>query len=92
MARPSSLLALPAIAVFACVVLGCENDEAPKPEPAKPEPGKVNPFKEDWRPVISKVMKAAGVVADSVPEMEWRETEHKARALIRAAELVEEGF
>jgi anthranilate synthase component 1 len=24
--------------------------------------------------------------------MEWRETEHKARALIRAAELVEEGF
>ena len=35
---------------------------------------------------------AAGVVADSVPEMEWRETEHKARALIRAAELVEEGF
>jgi anthranilate synthase component 1 len=27
-----------------------------------------------------------------VPEMEWRETEHKARALIRAAELVEEGF
>ena len=36
MARPSSLLALPAIAVFACVVLGCENDEAPKPEPAKP--------------------------------------------------------
>lgn len=36
MARPSSLLALSAIAVFACVVLGCENDEAPKPEPAKP--------------------------------------------------------
>jgi anthranilate synthase component 1 len=24
--------------------------------------------------------------------MEWRETEAKARALIRAAELVEEGF
>ncbi len=38
------------------------------------------------------VQAAAGVVADSVPEMEWRETEHKARALIRAAELVEEGF
>jgi anthranilate synthase component 1 len=38
------------------------------------------------------VQAAAGVVADSVPEMEWRETEAKARALIRAAELVEEGF
>jgi anthranilate synthase component 1 len=38
------------------------------------------------------VQAAAGVVADSIPEMEWRETEHKARALIRAAELVEEGF
>ncbi|WP_310462080.1 anthranilate synthase component I [Sphaerotilus sp.] len=38
------------------------------------------------------VQAAAGVVADSVAEMEWRETEHKARALIRAAELVEEGF
>ena len=38
------------------------------------------------------VQAAAGVVADSVPEMEWRETEHKARALLRASELVEEGF
>jgi anthranilate synthase component I len=38
------------------------------------------------------VQAAAGIVADSVAEMEWRETEHKARALIRAAELVEEGF
>jgi anthranilate synthase component 1 len=38
------------------------------------------------------VQAAAGVVADSVPEMEWRETEVKARALLRAAELVEEGF
>ena len=38
------------------------------------------------------VQAAAGVVADSVPELEWKETEAKARALIRAAELVEEGF
>ena len=38
------------------------------------------------------VQAAAGVVADSVPELEWKETEHKARALLRAAELVEEGF
>jgi anthranilate synthase component 1 len=38
------------------------------------------------------VQAAAGVVADSVPELEWKETEVKARALLRAAELVEEGF
>jgi anthranilate synthase component 1 len=38
------------------------------------------------------VQAAAGVVADSVPELEWQETEAKARALLRAAELVEEGF
>ncbi len=38
------------------------------------------------------VQAAAGVVADSVPEMEWRETEAKARALLRASELVEEGL
>ena len=38
------------------------------------------------------VQAAAGIVADSVPEMEWKETEAKARALVRAAELVEEGF
>jgi anthranilate synthase component 1 len=38
------------------------------------------------------VQAAAGIVADSVPELEWQETEAKARALIRAAELVEEGF
>ena len=38
------------------------------------------------------VQAAAGVVADSVPELGWKETEHKARALLRAAELVEEGL
>ena len=38
------------------------------------------------------VQAAAGIVADSVAELEWQETEAKARALIRAAELVEEGF
>ena len=38
------------------------------------------------------VQAAAGVVADSIPEMEWKETEHKARAMLRAAELVEEGL
>ncbi|NBT78932.1 MAG: anthranilate synthase component I [Betaproteobacteria bacterium] len=34
----------------------------------------------------------AGVVYDSIPESEWQETETKARALIRAAELVEQGL
>ena len=38
------------------------------------------------------VQAAAGVVADSVPEQEWKETEAKARALLRASELVEEGL
>jgi anthranilate synthase component I len=38
------------------------------------------------------VQAAAGIVADSVPEMEWAETEHKARALLRAAEIVEGGL
>ena len=38
------------------------------------------------------VQAAAGVVADSVPELEWQETEAKARALLRASELVEEGL
>jgi anthranilate synthase component 1 len=34
----------------------------------------------------------AGVVADSVPELEWKETEAKARAVLRAAEMVEQGL
>ena len=38
------------------------------------------------------VQAAAGVVADSVPELELKETEAKARALLRASELVEEGL
>jgi anthranilate synthase component 1 len=38
------------------------------------------------------VQAGAGIVADSVPETEWKETEVKMRAVIRAAELVEEGF
>ncbi|EHP39039.1 anthranilate synthase component I [Cupriavidus basilensis OR16] len=35
---------------------------------------------------------AAGIVADSDPEAEWRETEAKARAVIRAAEQVQDGL
>jgi anthranilate synthase component 1 len=35
---------------------------------------------------------AAGIVADSVPELEWQETENKARAMLRAAEMVASGL
>ena len=38
------------------------------------------------------VQAAAGIVADSDPEAEWRETEAKARAVIRAAEQVQDGL
>jgi anthranilate synthase component 1 len=38
------------------------------------------------------VQAAAGIVADSVPENEWRETEAKARAVLRAAEQVQDGL
>jgi anthranilate synthase component 1 len=41
---------------------------------------------------ILNVQAAAGVVFDSIPEAEFQETEAKARAVLRAAELVEEGF
>ena len=35
---------------------------------------------------------AAGIVADSVPEFEWKETEMKARAVLKAAEIAELGL
>jgi anthranilate synthase component 1 len=38
------------------------------------------------------VQAAAGIVADSVPESEWKETENKARAVLRAAEQVQDGL
>ncbi|WP_281659807.1 anthranilate synthase component I [Microvirgula aerodenitrificans] len=38
------------------------------------------------------VQAGAGIVADSVPESEWAETRNKARAVLRAAELVQAGL
>jgi anthranilate synthase component 1 len=38
------------------------------------------------------VQAAAGIVADSIPESEWKETESKARAVLRAAEQVQMGL
>ena len=38
------------------------------------------------------VQAGAGIVHDSVPETEWQETLNKARAVLRAAELVQLGL
>ena len=38
------------------------------------------------------VQAGAGIVADSVAESEWQETESKARAVMRAAEIAEKGL
>jgi anthranilate synthase component I len=38
------------------------------------------------------VQAGGGVVADSEPEAEWQETQNKARALLRAAEIAEAGL
>ncbi len=38
------------------------------------------------------VQAAAGIVADSIPENEWRETQNKARAVLAAAEQVHAGL
>lgn len=38
------------------------------------------------------VQAGAGIVADSIPQSEWEETQNKARAVLRAAELVQDGL
>jgi len=38
------------------------------------------------------VQAGAGIVADSVPDSEWTETQNKARAVLRAAEMVLDGL
>ena len=38
------------------------------------------------------VQAGGGIVADSTPEAEWQETQNKARAVLRAAELAENGL
>ena len=39
---------------------------------------------------VAKIQAGAGVVADSVPELEYQETVNKARALLKAVEVAEE--
>ncbi|MFM9913056.1 MAG: chorismate-binding protein [Methylophilaceae bacterium] len=38
------------------------------------------------------VQAGAGIVADSVPDSEWMETQNKAKAVLRAAEMVLDGL
>ena len=38
------------------------------------------------------VQAGAGIVHDSVPESEWQETQSKARAILRAADMVQQGL
>ncbi|GJL76807.1 anthranilate synthase component I [Nitrosomonas sp.] len=38
------------------------------------------------------IQAGAGIVADSVPQNEWIETQNKAKAILRAAEIAEEGL
>jgi anthranilate synthase component 1 len=41
---------------------------------------------------IYDVQAGAGIVADSVPALEWEETMNKAKALLKAVEVAERGF
>ncbi len=45
-----------------------------------------------WRRGVFDVQAGAGVVADSVPSAEYEETMNKARALLKAVEIAQEGF
>ena len=41
---------------------------------------------------VAHVQVGAGIVADSVPEMEFQETTHKAQAVLRAIDEAEENY
>jgi anthranilate synthase component 1 len=45
-----------------------------------------------WRNGIFDVQAGAGVVADSVPENEYEETMNKAKAMLKAVEIAQQGF
>jgi anthranilate synthase component 1 len=38
------------------------------------------------------VQAGAGIVADSQPESEWEETQNKARAIVRALQMAQQGL
>ncbi len=41
---------------------------------------------------VLSIQAGAGIVADSVPKYEWKETRNKARAMVKAVELATSGF
>ena len=41
---------------------------------------------------ILNIQAGAGIVADSVPELEWKETLNKARAMVKAVEMAAQGL
>jgi anthranilate synthase component 1 len=45
-----------------------------------------------WSTGHYDVQVGAGIVADSVPKSEWKETMDKARAMLKAVEIAERGF
>jgi anthranilate synthase component 1 len=45
-----------------------------------------------WRQGMYDVQAGAGVVADSVPATEYEETMAKARAMLKAVEIAQQGF
>jgi len=45
-----------------------------------------------WRNGTFDVQAGAGVVADSVPSSEYEETMNKAKAMLKAVEIAQEGF
>ena len=40
---------------------------------------------------VAKIQAGAGIVADSVPELEFEETVNKARVLLKAVEIADSG-
>ena len=62
-------------------------------------PSATFPFQATWTPVSpsapfyqdgkAHIQAGAGIVADSVPELEWKETRNKASALLVAIQLAE---
>jgi len=45
-----------------------------------------------WRNGVFDVQAGAGVVADSIPESEYEETMNKAKAMLKAVEIAQQGF
>ena len=51
-----------------------------------------NPLGSVIKDGVLHVQAGAGIVADSQPESEWEETQNKARAIVRALQLAQQGL